>query len=120
MPYALVIEDNREMANYIGRMLKFFGVDSEVTYGPLREKLEFSRIPDVIFLDIHMPGMDGFDILEYIRRYPNFDRVPVIIITSDDQPETASKARDTGALALIIKPLTMETLEAHLKTLGLI
>ena len=120
MPYALIIEDNREMANYISRMLKFFGVDSEISYGPLRERLDFSRIPDVIFLDIHMPGMDGFDILAYIRRHPGLDRIPVIIVTSDDQPETAKLAKETGALALIIKPVTMETLESHLKTLGLI
>ena len=120
MTYALIIEDNHEMADYIARMLMYFGIESQKTFGPLREDLELSKTPDVIFLDIHMPGMDGFEFLDHIRGHPELEKIPVVIITSDDQPETAKKAKDTGALALIIKPVTMEILEVQLKTLGLI
>ena len=67
-----------------------------------------------------MPGMDGFEVLAYIRRQPGLDKVPVIITTSDDQPETTLRAKQKGAVALITKPFTMETLEGHLQDLGFI
>ena len=46
--------------------------------------------------------------------------VPVIIVTSDDQPETAQKARDTGVLSMIIKPASVESIESALRVAGLV
>jgi CheY-like chemotaxis protein len=120
MARALIIEDNRQMADNLRRMLELLGLETEVAYGPRTGLLNLANVPDVVFLDLMMPGMDGFEVLGYIRRQPGLDQIPVIIITSDDQPETARKARDTGALALIIKPPTIEILEKHLQDLKLI
>ncbi len=120
MPRALIIEDNRQMADNLRKMLTFHGLETEVAFGPRTGLLNLAKVPDVVFLDLMMPGMDGFEVLGYIRRQPGLEKVPVIIITSDDQPETARKARDTGALALIIKPPTIELLEKQLKDLKLI
>ena len=120
MPRALIIEDNRQMADNLRKMLDLLGLETEVAYGPRTGMLNLAKEPDVVFLDLLMPGMDGFEVLGYIRRQPGLDKVPVIIVTSDDQPETALKAKQTGALALIIKPPTIELLEKHLKELKLI
>ena len=78
------------------------------------------NLPDIIFLDVNMPGLNGFEVLAYIRREPRLMKIPVIIITSDDQPETAKKALQGGAQALVIKPVMPETLEEALKKAGLI
>jgi CheY-like chemotaxis protein len=120
MSRALIIEDNRQMADNLRKMLELLGLETEIAYGPRTGMLNLSKKPDVVFLDLIMPGMDGFEVLGYIRRHPGLDKVPVIIVTSDDQPETARKARKTGALALIIKPPTIELLEKHLQDLNLI
>lgn len=120
MPRALIIEDNRQMAENLRKMLELLGLETEIAFGPRTGLINLANIPDVVFLDLMMPGMDGFEVLGYIRRQPGLDQVPVIIVTSDDQPETARKARKTGALALIIKPPTMELLEKHLQDLKLI
>ena len=62
-----------------------------------------------------MPGVDGTEILAYLRREPRFMSVPVFVITSDDQPETRRKVMRLGATVVIIKPATIDTLEGALK-----
>ena len=121
MPDALVIDDNRQTADFVCQMIKLLGVKARPAYGP-REGLLLlkDRTPSIIFLDLQMPGLDGFEILSFLRREPRLKEIPVVIVTSDDQPETAQKARRTGALLTLVKPVTIETLERVLRTVKLI
>ncbi len=66
-----------------------------------------------------MPGVDGFEVMAYFRRLPQLKEVPVIIVTSDDQPETAQKAKGTGVLSLIVKPVSVEGIERALRIAGI-
>ena len=92
MPTALVIDDNRQAADSLSQLLTLLDVSAEIAYGPRAAMLTLNEsIPGVIFLDIHMPGVDGFEILSYLRRDPRLDRTPVIVVTSDDQLETRKK-----------------------------
>lgn len=121
MPSALVIDDNRSTADSICMMLNLLGIRSKAAYGPRAAIMLLSEtIPDIIFLDINMPGVDGFEVLAYLRREPRYAGIPVVVVTSDDQPETANKARRTGALLTMIKPPTIEGIERVLKKIGLI
>jgi CheY-like chemotaxis protein len=121
MTTALVIDDNRESADSVSEMLSYLGVDSEVAYGPRAAMLVLKDMtPDIVFLDINMPGVDGFEVLSYLRRFPKMEEVPIVFVTSDDQPETAGKVRKTGALLIIIKPATLESLETALRKAGLL
>jgi CheY-like chemotaxis protein len=121
MPTALVVDDNRQMADSIAQIIKMLGVHAEVAYGARTGMMTLlKRTPDVIFLDINMPGFDGFEVLAYFRRLPQYKDIPVIIITSDDQPETAQKAKDTGVLAIIVKPTSVDEIEHALKIAGLL
>ncbi len=63
-----------------------------------------------------MPGVNGTEILAYLRREPRLMSVPVFVITSDDQPETRRKVMKLGANVMIIKPATIDALEDALKT----
>lgn len=121
MAKALVIDDNREAADSVCQMLKFFGIEPVPAYGPRAAMVHLRDwVPDIVFLDINMPGVDGFEVTAYIRRFPNMAGVPVVYVTSDDQPQTAQKASKTGALLMIIKPATMDTIEGALKKAGLL
>jgi CheY-like chemotaxis protein len=71
--------------------------------------------PSLILLDINMPGVDGLEVLAYLRREPRLAPVPVIVITSDDQPETRNRVMKGGATAILIKPATLDALEGALK-----
>lgn len=112
MPQALVIDDSRHTADTLCQMLDLLGVQAQAAYGPRDALLEIRKQPvDIIFLDINMPGVDGFEVLSFIQREPDLKKIPVVIVTSDDQPETEIKARETGALRLMLKPVSIESLE---------
>lgn len=120
MTKALVIDDHREAANAVCKMLSMLDVTAKPAYGPREAMLILKDFtPDIVFLDINMPGIDGFEVMSYMQRFPEMQNIPVVFITSDDQPETSGKVRKTGALLLIIKPATFEALENALKKAGL-
>jgi CheY-like chemotaxis protein len=115
MASALVIDDNRQAADSLCQLLELLEVSAEASYGPRAAMLALNTsIPGVIFLDLHMPGVDGFEVLAYLRRDPRLDLTPVIVITSDDQPETRRKALKLGAIDVIIKPARFSILETVL------
>jgi len=121
MPSVLIIDDNRQMADSLGQIVTMLGLEARIAYGARTGIIMLKQtLPDVVFLDVNMPGVDGFEVFAYLRRLPEMKNVPVIVITSDDQPETAQKARDTGVLAMIIKPASVESIESALKVAGAI
>jgi len=121
MVKALVVDDNRATADSMVRVLQVLGVQAQAAYGPgpgltvLR-----SQKPDMIFLDINMPGVSGFEILSFVGREPRLAQVPVFICTSDDQPQTSQRAMQSGASDVLIKPVTVDALEAALQKAGLL
>ncbi len=117
MADALIIDDNRTTADALGQMLKVLGFKARVAYGSgaAMTMLAGGYVPKFICLDINMPGVDGIEILAYLRREPLLTPVPVFVITSDDQPETRRKVLKLGANVMIVKPATIDALEEALK-----
>jgi len=117
MTEALIIDDNRSTADALGQMLAVLGFRTRVAYGSnaAMSILASGFTPKFICLDINMPGLNGTEVLAYLRREPHLIPVPVFVITSDDQPETRRKVIRLGANAMIIKPATIDTLEEALK-----
>ena len=121
MPTALIVDDNRPMADGLAQILELLGVKAEVAYGARTGMQMLQRnTPDVIFLDVSMPGVDAFEVMSYFRRLPQFKDIPVIIVTSDDQPETAQKAKITRVLSLIVKPVSVDSIENALRIAGVL
>jgi CheY-like chemotaxis protein len=117
MSEALIIDDNRTTADALGQMLNVLGFKTRVAYGSsaAMRLLASGFIPQFVCLDINMPGLDGTEILAYLRREPRLIPVPVFVITSDDQPETRRKVMRLGANGMLIKPATIDALEDALK-----
>ncbi len=117
MTEALIIDDNRTTADALGQMLAVLGFKTRKAYGSSAAMsiLASGFTPKFICLDINMPGVDGIELLAYLRREPRLSPVPVFVITSDDQPETRTKVMRLGANAMIIKPATIDALEKALK-----
>ncbi|MEO5804112.1 MAG: response regulator, partial [Verrucomicrobiota bacterium] len=59
-------------------------------------------------LDLWMPGVDGFEVLKWIRANPIHKRLPVFVLTSDDRSPMAKRAYDLGANCLLPKPKSFE------------
>jgi len=121
MTNALVIDDNRNTADALVEMLDMLGIEARPAYGssPAMAILQ-NLMPSLILLDINMPGVDGLEILGFLKREPRLSNVPVIVITSDDQAETKEKVMTNGASALLLKPASLGSLEPVLKKIGLV
>jgi len=122
MSEGLIIDDNRQTANALSQMLGVLNFDVRLAYGSsaAMDILGTAFTPQFVCLDINMPGVDGIEVLSFLRREPRLEGVPVIVITSDDQPETREKVMKLGANSMIIKPATIDALERALKTAKLI
>ncbi len=112
---AWIVDDNRQTADSMARMLRLLEVRTHVVYGPRKALIDvLEERPDVVFLDIHMPGIDGFEVLSFFRRDPRFAKVPVVIVSTETQPENVTRAKAEGAVAFLPKPVTVDSLEAVL------
>jgi thioredoxin-dependent peroxiredoxin len=121
MTEALIIDDNRSTADALLQMLGLLKIPARVAYGSSAAlALLGSYTPGIILLDITMPGVDGIEVLGFLRREPRLASVPVLVITLDDQPETRDRAFRGGANGLIIKPATLDVLEENLRRLGVL
>ena len=121
MAVALVIDDNRETADMLCRMLNYLGLEAQPVYGPRAALMEFTKeTPSVILLDISMPGIDGFEVMAYMQRDPLLAQVPVLVVTTDDQEETRLRCEAAGAAAVLVKPISLGMLETALRTSQLI
>ena len=115
MSYAYVIDDNRETADSLSQWLSLFNYETRIALGPLPAIEALTRrVPDVIFLDIHMQGMDGVEVCRYIRRDPRTAEVPIIGMSSDTQSTLVERVRLAGANGFLGKPLEFEALKGVL------
>ena len=105
---ALIIEDSPETSEQITRYLEGWGVQSSV-YPNGNEAFEeaLQLKPDVIILDILLPGENGWDVLKKLKQHAETQKIPVVVITIVDDPE---KAKALGATAYLVKPISRQDL----------
>lgn len=84
--------------------------------GPFADR-ERHPLPDLILLDIKMPKMSGLEVLEWIRKQPGFESLPVLMFTSSWRAEDMEKARLLGADYYLIKPSEPKGLVDMVKSL---
>jgi two-component system, response regulator len=60
--------------------------------------------PDLLLLDLKMPGLDGFGVLAWLREHPPFDRLTVVVFSGSDQPVDINQALKMGAARYLVKP----------------
>ena len=70
-----------------------------------------------ILLDLNMPSLNGFDVLNFLREENLIDKIPIVIITGDDTEETIKKAFSYGVLDVLNKPFTEENIERVLTSI---
>lgn len=75
-------------------------------------RTEMQQPPDLIFLDINLPRIDGFDLLRLLRSYPDFDQIAIVMLSSRDSVLDRVKCRLAGARAYLVKPFRTQDLLA--------
>lgn len=107
----LIIDDEPQIARIFGLKLKLAGFEvTSTTSGADGIELIRKQCPDVVLLDIRMPVVTGFNVLDEVRK---FSKVPIIIFTA--RPETIKMAVRLGADDFIIKPADPELVVGKVK-----
>jgi len=82
----------------------------------LTSSLSANAFPALIFLDINMPLMNGFEFLKWRREQPALQSIPVLMLTSSDSQHDISAAYELGANAYLVKPMSVSELSSLLKS----
>ena len=101
----LVIDDVESLLHLIRGALTGYSVDL-ITAVDGGSGLELARqlMPDLVLLDLALPVMNGWDVLEHLKSDPDTTDVPVVIVTAHGDSASAAKARDLGAVGFLSKP----------------
>src|SRR4249919_2879999 len=116
-PVVLVIDDQQANVRMVGALLTRSGYQVLPALGGL-EGLEQARAhtPDVVLLDMKMPGMDGFEVMDRLREDAQTRDLPVIFLTADNDRENLVRAFASGAVDYVTKPFVAEALIARVRT----
>ena len=107
----LIVEDNLDAAEMLAMAVSLLGhVTSVVHDGGTAVRIAAEFAPDVIFLDIGLPVMNGYEVARALRSRPEFDQVHIAAVTGWGQDEDRRKARDAGCDSHFTKPLAPDVL----------
>ncbi|NOZ59727.1 MAG: response regulator [Euryarchaeota archaeon] len=117
MTSILVIDDSKDILSIVKRMLKKRGYDvvTAVSAEEALRKLRKGYTPNVIFLDILMPGMSGEELLSSIKNQDGLKNIPVYILSVVTERDRIQKWLGQGAKGFIPKPFSIESLEAAIR-----
>ena len=73
--------------------------------------------PDLVLLDLNMPNIDGYEVLDILRGHSSTAATPVVCMSSDDRAETRTRIREAGACGFIRKPFHNESLVTDLEVI---
>ncbi len=109
---ALVVDDNRETADGIVKMLSLLDFQARPVYSPRLAIETMTRgLPQLLVLDVHMQGVDGGEVIRFIRRDPLLASVPILAVSSDTQETIVAGIMKAGADAFLSKPVDFDSLE---------
>jgi two-component system chemotaxis response regulator CheY len=118
---ALVVDDSRAMRAILRRLLehhRFQVVEAEHGRDALGQ-LARMRIPDLALLDWNMPEMSGIELLTELRLDHSYDRMRIVMVTTETEPQQIQRALDAGANEYVMKPFSHDVLLDKLTLLGL-
>jgi two-component system, chemotaxis family, chemotaxis protein CheY len=107
----LTVDDSRTMREMLRHTLANAGFEVVTAEDGADgiQKLRESQ-PDVVITDINMPVMDGFEFIENVRKFEEYNRVPILVLTTESAPEKKQRAQSAGATGWIVKPFDPEKL----------
>ncbi|GAB6197465.1 hypothetical protein PAGU2595_027960 [Lysobacter xanthus] len=107
----LVVDDNCDSADTLAMMLEMLGHEAQRIYDPHSAQQAVAGFsPDVVFLDIGMPGISGYDVARQLRALPNGDALTLVAVTGWGQPEDRQRTKEAGFDHHLVKPPEIEAI----------
>ena len=109
MPKILIVDDDVTVTDLMKALVSMEGHEPTTVNDSLQAvEIAKSVEPDLITLDLMMPGLTGFELCEILSKDPNFSKTPIVIISAKDDPESKEKAINAGAKDYITKPFGVD------------
>jgi two-component system KDP operon response regulator KdpE len=111
VPKILIVEDDADIRRLLDIRLKGngyetgFAADAVTALGAARREQ-----PDLILLDLGLPGGDGFVVMERLKTITQLERIPVVVVSARDPGTSEDRARAAGAVAYVHKPIDVDEL----------
>ena len=118
MKTAWYIDDDSEMIQAIRLMLRLLGYETRpyIDARKAAKALLGGERPDILILDINMPTVTGIDMLEFVRRSPDWNDIPIIMLSSEVTDVQVDEAMGLGADGYVFKPVMIDELERVIHT----
>lgn len=114
----LVVDDNEDAANMFAEVLGIWGHDVQRAYtGPIALEMAAAYRPDVVLLDIGLPGINGYEVARRLRQIPHLEGVTIIALTGYGQDSDRQLAKEAGFDEHLTKPVDLVEVEQLLTTL---
>ena len=119
MARILVVDDNAFNVKLLTHELEDMGYDVDPAVSGM-EALELARVkqPDVVLLDVMMPGIDGFETCRRFKADPDLCDIPILMVSARDQEDDIVKGLDAGAVDYVTKPVNIRILAARIRSFG--
>jgi DNA-binding response OmpR family regulator len=118
MPKILIVDDDVSITELMKALVKMEGHEPTTVNDSLRAMEVAQAVdPDLITLDLMMPGLTGFELCELLHRDPKFTKIPIVIVSARDDTESKRKAIEAGARAYITKPFGVDDLMGKINEL---
>lgn len=115
----LVVDDQRDVADAAAMLIESVGHDARAVYdGAAALAASCARPPDVMFVDVGMPGMTGYDLARRIRGDADLPKIHLVALTGYGRDEDRARAAEAGFDVHITKPLSETRLREVLSSLG--
>ena len=106
----LAVDDTPENLDVVrGALGDDYSIKAAIN-GMIALKITQKSVPDLILLDIQMPGMDGFEVMSQLQAEENTSHIPVIFLTGESDNAVKQRARDLGAAGFVTKPIDIAAL----------
>jgi len=114
----LCIDDDRELLSILARKLSLDGYAIRTAFDRQTIVAELQKLPppNLILLDVGLPDINGFDLLQKVRRHPRLGSIPVIMLTGHVTPESVLHGMANGADGYVSKPFQFEALGTAIET----
>jgi two-component system cell cycle response regulator len=116
--YVLLVDDDRDLAGLLSARLQSRSIHVvTAASGSEAMKIIEHQAPDLVILDVMMPGLSGHDVLKRLKYDSRFSLIPVVMLSAAPEADGAETAKRLGAIDYIAKPFEADTLIAHLEKL---
>ena len=132
IPRILLVEDSEDDAFFFRRVARRSGVQLEICHlsNGLAAVAELERFlsaptntevtaPDLVFLDLKLPDLDGFELLSWVKKQPSLARLNIAVLSGSEDAADLHRAKSLGAISYFAKPIKVEQLRSILTACGL-